>query len=505
MRNIRAKYDAAQTNEGNRRHWANADGLSAGAANSPSVRRILRHRGRYEMANNGYLKGIALSLANDTIGAGPTLQMQTDDKKFDEAVELAFYDWSRAVGLAAKLRTMRMAKIEDGETFAILIDNPALPTHHTFPTPVQLDLFLVEADQVADPVFNSFMPNAADGILFDTSGNPIEYHVLKHHPGDLLFSLSRDYDRLPASSVIHYFRVERPGQVRGIPEIVSSLGIFADLRRYTRATVRAAEVAADFAVMLETDQPAAEEEEGESVAPLPWDTVEMEPGMITVAPDQYKANQMKAEQPSTQYPAAKREFLNEGARPLSCPSNIAAGDSSGYNYASGRLDFQIYRKSIIVEEMDYIERVILDRVFAAWMREAALLPGFLPPTSARRFDHQWFWAGGEHVDPLKEASAERIRLGSGTITISETYAKRGLDYGKALLQQAKEMQERRDTLMGAGFTREEAMSVILQNAPSGGQSSADAPPREEDGGDNGNEDGRRGGRARAGAFPHRRF
>ena len=46
MRIVRARYDAASTNDENRRHWANADSLSANAANSPEVRRVLRNRAR---------------------------------------------------------------------------------------------------------------------------------------------------------------------------------------------------------------------------------------------------------------------------------------------------------------------------------------------------------------------------------------------------------------------------------------------------------------------------
>ena len=37
---VRARYDAASTTPDNRRHWANADGLSANAANSAEVRRV---------------------------------------------------------------------------------------------------------------------------------------------------------------------------------------------------------------------------------------------------------------------------------------------------------------------------------------------------------------------------------------------------------------------------------------------------------------------------------
>ena len=57
VRFIRGRYDAAQTNDSNRRHWAAADGLAADASASPEVRRILRNRARYEVSNNSYLRG----------------------------------------------------------------------------------------------------------------------------------------------------------------------------------------------------------------------------------------------------------------------------------------------------------------------------------------------------------------------------------------------------------------------------------------------------------------
>jgi hypothetical protein len=38
--------------DANRKHWAHADHLSANAAASPEVRRTLRNRARYEVANN---------------------------------------------------------------------------------------------------------------------------------------------------------------------------------------------------------------------------------------------------------------------------------------------------------------------------------------------------------------------------------------------------------------------------------------------------------------------
>ena len=48
------------------------------------------------------------------------------------------------------------------------------------------------------------------------------------------------------------------------------------------------------------------------------------------------------QKPSTTYAEFKKELLNEIARCLNMPFNVAAGNSSGYNYASGRLDHQTY-------------------------------------------------------------------------------------------------------------------------------------------------------------------
>jgi len=162
---VRGRYDAAVTTDENRRHWANAVLLSANAANNPQVRRTLRARARYEVANNSYARGIVLTLANDCVGTGPRLQMLTEHTEANRVVEQEFMRWADSVGLPEKLRTMRMARAADGEAFCMLVANPKVDS------PVKLDLRLIEADQVATPdlVRQIVKPNATDGIVFDTS------------------------------------------------------------------------------------------------------------------------------------------------------------------------------------------------------------------------------------------------------------------------------------------------------------------------------------------------
>ena len=95
VRFVRAKYDAAQTTDENRRHWANA-------AASAEVRRIVRNRARYEVANNSYARGIVLTLANDVVGTGPRLQMLTGDRELNTLLEKQFARWAASVNLAGQ-------------------------------------------------------------------------------------------------------------------------------------------------------------------------------------------------------------------------------------------------------------------------------------------------------------------------------------------------------------------------------------------------------------------
>ncbi len=432
----RGRYDAAQTTGDNAKHWSFADFLSADAEADASVRQILRTRARYEVANNSYAKGIVLTLANDAVGTGPRLQMLTDRDDLNRRVEHDWSRWEKAVRLAEKLRTLRMARCQDGEAFVLLANNPNLGDPS-----VTLDLQPIEADRVTEDRFNND-PNCIDGITLDAFGNPRSYRILRYHPGgEAAFqNAARDVD---ARHVVHLFREDRPGQHRGVPEITPALPLFANLRRYTLAVVAAAEAAADFAGILYTDAPA----NGEAADVDPMDTIQLERNMLLTIPGGWKMSQLDPKQPATSYGDFKREVLNEIARCLNIPYNIAAGNSSGYNYASGRLDHQTYYKSITVER-SYIERALLDRVFARWLREWSLSTG----TAIDECDckHTWFWDGAEHVDPNKEASAQATRLSSLTTTLAAEYARQGKDWEVELRQLARERDLKKELGLKSG-------------------------------------------------------
>jgi capsid protein len=203
--------------------------------------------------------------------------------------------------------------------------------------------------------------------------------------------------------------------------------------------IAAAETAADFAAFIHSNSPAAEVDEVDSFAEL-----EIRKRSLVTLPEGWDISQLKAEQPTSTYKDFKREILNEIARCLQLPYNVAALDSSSYNYASGRMDHQVYAMNQRVDR-DHLERFMLDRLLAAWVNEASLagvLPDGLPPFS--EWDWAWVWDGKDHVDPAKEANAAETRLRTLTTTLASEYARQGKRWDVELRQIAAERELMRE-------------------------------------------------------------
>jgi capsid protein len=266
-----------------------------------------------------------LTLANDTIGTGPRLRLHVPQPVIDldaiedtkrrllekrklrkaiNQVEAEFNAWAREIKLAQKLRTMRLARSRDGEAFAVFTYNPKLRSR------VKLDLKLVEADQVTSLNLVPNDPRAIDGIRFDEHMNPVEYDILAQHPGDDYLVSNWQPIATKAENVIHWFRADRPGQLRGIPEITPALPLYAQLRRYTLAVIAAAETAADFAAVITSKAPA----NGDEDVAEPYTELDIVQRMLLQLPGGMELFQLKAEQPTTTYDMFKRELLNEIAR-----------------------------------------------------------------------------------------------------------------------------------------------------------------------------------------------
>lgn len=449
-RSVHGTYDAARPGGAMENWWANADRFDADSANSRGVRETLVSRSRYEIGNNGYADGIAQTYATDLIGDEvPLLRMETASAPLNRFIELRWYKWCQAIKLRMKLWCMAHAKLQDGEGLAIIRANRRV--RH----PIKLDIELIETEMCQTPWLPLVEPGYIDGIRFDRFGEPIWYDILRYHPGATQWHYAnQDPERVPAELVCHWFKLKRPGQHRGIPELASSLNTGAAGRRFRNATIAAAETAAEINVLLKTQQ--APEE---AFAIEPMSVLDFEHKMMTALPDGWDASQMKSEHPTANYESFMRGIISEQARPKSMPYNKAACDSSSYNYASGRLDHQTYYAALNTDRADCNDQV-LTPLFRQWLWEAGYTYGLLGrrPDQIDDWDnfaalHSWRWSRHQVADIKAEAAAQDQHLKNGTLTLTRAFEEQGLDFEEELVVMAadfgKTVDEMREILLAS--------------------------------------------------------
>jgi len=474
-RTIKARFDNAQYAPDMQKHWAMADYLGPDAAANQGVRYLLRIRSRYEVANNSYARGIVTTIANDTIGAGPQLHMTTPDKIVNKQVRVKFEQWCDEIDLSSKLRTMRMAKCQDGEAFAVQAGRRVTKDHVARGgSPVELNVRIVEADQCATVSAMMFDVPSVDGIELDEYFQPKNYFILRIHPGNYAYlpgyvGFPWDYDTFPADKVCHWFRKDRPELHRGIPEITPALNLFAQLRDFTNSILKNARIQSAWAISIQTNAPAG----GEAANVAPMDTFDFEDGMAMTMPAGWEAKGFNPTNPPAAYATFKRELLCEIGRCINMPLCVIAGDSSGYNYASGRLDFQVYWKSISVDRAE-CELSVLEKIFRWWLDEAVLIEGYLPQAVRNMkadVSHEWFWPGESHVDPTKESAATQQNLGSCVTNLRIEYAKQGRDWEPEVRQRGEELKLCNEL----GITLPQAMAAPPQDETGDGDIHEEQP------------------------------
>lgn len=429
---IQAHYDASRISPELNRHFINADTLDPQLSTTSVDRRVISSRARYEEQNSGYCHRVIKVLCADTIGRGVRINIRTSDINKKDAIKKRWDRWATEIKLRQKLSTARRTKAIDGECFIVISKNPKLNS-------IPIDIHLIESSGIRSGLISTitYHDNGQvkhyDGVTFDAYGNPESYRYFYNQN----FQLERFID-IPERYVIHYAHRTRPQQIRGVSELASTVLNYNDMRRYSKAVVKAAEIAADFAFVCTTDIVDGDVDEND--IPKPGDIMSINRGGGIFLPQGYTATQMKPEQPTATYPEFIRAQVRECAGSFGMPLNVALGDSSGYNYASGRLDHQSYYKLIKTERTE-IEEVILSRLWEEFKMFDSLLN---PSDYTDDVKVTWMWDSFGHVDPVKEANAQSTRLRNMTSNISIELASDGRDFDEIAENRAEEIQRMKE-------------------------------------------------------------
>lgn len=136
--------------------------------------------------------------------------------------------------------------------------------------PVPLQVQLIESEQCPQ-YYNGVASNGnviRQGIEVDSIGRRVAYWMYREHPGDMqLTVIGNELVRVPAEQVLHLYRPNRAGAMRGVPSSAPALLRMFNLDRLDDAVLERQALANLFAGFITTDAN-ADGEDGDAVGDL---------------------------------------------------------------------------------------------------------------------------------------------------------------------------------------------------------------------------------------------
>ncbi len=469
-------YEAAQ---GGRRTsgWQRFT-TDANSANGPALT-ALRELSRDLLRNNGWAQNGVSTIVNNTVGWGITAKPLAvaaraaaiwkgwaDKKSCDFDGQLNFY------GLQAlAMRTL----VESGEV--LILKQPAA-TVDGLSVPLRI--------QVLEPDYIDTTRSAAlgldgtttiDGVEFDKQGRRVAYWLYTSHPGGMRLGTKGFASvRTPADRVLHIYRVDRPGQVRGVAWLASAIAKLNDLDDFEDAELMKQKVAACFAGFVSdmdgTGPPTGLDGTDEDGSALD----QLEPGHLAYLPP---GKQITFAQPPNVIDGAfSTRVLRRIAASLGVTYEDLTSDYSNVNFSSARMAQISHWARVRVWRWQTLIPGFCDGVWAWVMGLAAELEGWPEVPGA-----EWSAPPMPILEPDKIGLAYQRMIRNGLMTWPQAVRELGEDPAAQLVEieaTNKEL-DRRGIVLDSDPRR---MTASGQQQSGGTGPAAAKPDAKPDAGDN---------------------
>lgn len=474
LRYIQA-YEAGRTDR--RTAGMRAPDTGANAQIGPFIRR-LRSRARALVRDNPYANRIVRIQAAHQVGYGITPRSNTREKAIDAQVMALWEEWAARCDVNGQLdfygqqALAARARAEAGEVL-LRLRRIGAGAARARRLRVPLLLEVVEADFLDDSQTELLVNRTRKihGVEFDADGQRVAYHMLANHPGEnLAFNTLHETQRVPARDILHIYRIDRPGQVRGVSDFAPVLLRIAALDGYEDAALEKARIEACLTAFVTANAdpsrgPLASsvQEGGDPNAPR---VVRFGSGMINFL--------RPGESVETVAPTGAGQFepfalhsLMAIAAGAGVTYDQATGDLRQANYSSLRAGKIEFKRAIEQDQWHMWVPRFCQPVWDAFI-DQAVISGALPDRPGG-YPVRWSPPPMEMVDPSREIPAIVTAMRSGLLPPQQAIGERGDDW-RDNIEQYREFNEAID-----------AAKVVLDSDPRRTATSgvAQAPPDEE--------------------------
>jgi lambda family phage portal protein len=398
------------------------------------------------VANNALAASGAQAWGSGLIGSGIVAQSQDPDRAVRETINArhsAWLDRADSDGLRDLYQlqsAMAHSLVVNGEAFAALVTDPDTG---------ELRVKLIDPEAV-DAFFDREVDGGnriVAGIEHDSFGRRVAYHILRD-------SYRFERVRVPASEMVHIFRADAPGQVRGVSWFAPViLKLFEHDKASDALGMRLQISAMLMGVTVNANGDGA----------VPFEGVEDGRGGLEggIEPGTIKALAPGEDIRWTDPPSLGGEsvqFLTLTAREIAAglgvPYEALTGDLSQVNYSSIRAGLVEWRRKCEAIQHGVIALQALRPIYRRFvtteiLRGALAAPGFEsdpePWLSVKFMPPRNDW-----VDPAKDVAAEVAAINAGLMSRRQAVAARGYDLEQSDAEIAADNE--RAASLGLSFT-----------------------------------------------------
>lgn len=350
-------------------------------------------------------------------------------------------------------RLFLRSNLDKGDIFALL------PYIETPRSPYGLKIQAIEAERVCNKGNKRDTETIAGGIERNRYGMPIQYHILKRHPGSNVMSKDKnEWDTVPAFSpngrrnILHIYDQIRPGQSRGIPYLAPVIEPLKQLGRYTENELMASVISSMFTVFLRKEKSAGGIETIAANGEMGYadsgksgeQELKMGNGLILELPEGTDITTANPGRPNDSFDPFVLSILRQIGSALQQPFEVIIKHyTSSYSAArAALLDAWCFYN----QTRSYFVSAFCVPIYEVWLEEAIMkdriiAPGFFDDFLIRSayLGTEWIGPSPGQIDPNKEVDAASSRVSLGVSTVSEeTVFLTGKDWDKKIPQIKRE-------------------------------------------------------------------
>lgn len=417
-------YDAASV--GRRTYGWKAPGTDPDAA-SHAGRARLRQLSRDMIRNRAIASRAQSVVAHNVVGTGITASVRAEDKNIRERVEAI---WNRHFNTTAidSLREQNLAGLQavvirtvfsDGEVLVRRrMRNPAFEPDLVLPFQIEL----IEADHLNATITSHKGNEVIDGVEIGPTGRVVAYHLYREHPGSLKSWTKNKLvsERVPADSVLHIRRQDRPKQLRGVPWLAPVMMAIGELGDYQEAQILKQRVSSYMAAFVHSPDGGTKYDAATLTELAPGAVVGLDPGQEITFSDPPRVDG---------YGEFMKSNLAWIATGLDLTYEALSGDLSGTNFTS----FRAGRMEMDRAVETWQQQLMIDQFcegLARWVDEVwpmAQLPRGMAPVPVDAFTIKWTAPKRAMVDPNKEIPAIEKSIAAGLTSRQRAQRQMGLD------------------------------------------------------------------------------